>query len=76
MNAGKPEQLAAAPVTMANATKQFLLLGRIGYFGLLLLIPAWFLWLAPPSLGNPYLLTVMLWLPLWFPLPGIIKADP
>lgn len=75
MNAGKPEQLATAPVKMASATKQFLLLGRIGYFGLLLLIPAWFLWLAPPTLGNPYLLTFMLWLPLWFPLAGILKAD-
>ena len=80
MNAGKPEQLADnqshETVLMADKTKQFLLMGRIGYFGLFALIPLWLLWLAPPSLGNPYILLVMLWLPLWFPLPGILKGEP
>ena len=76
MNAGKPEHLQTSELPMADKTRQFLWLGRIGYFGLFALIPLWLLWLAPPSLGNPMVLLLLLWLPLWFPLPGILKGEP
>lgn len=61
-------------VPMSAQTARFLLLGRLGFFGLLLLQPMWILYLAPPELGNPWVLLALLWLPLWFPLYGIIKG--
>ncbi len=61
-------------VPMSAQTAQFLLVGRLGFFGLFLLQPLWILYLAPPELGNRYVLLAMLWLPLWFPLYGIIKG--
>lgn len=59
---------------MAAKTRRYLTAGRTGFWGLWLLIPVWILWLAPPELGNPYLLLALLWLPLWLPLYGIIKG--
>ncbi|CAM3870819.1 DUF2069 domain-containing protein [Rheinheimera salexigens] len=59
---------------MAPRTALYLLLGRIGFFGLWLLQPLWILWIAPPVLGNQYVLLVLMWLPLWLPLWGILKA--
>lgn len=61
-------------VPMSAQTTRFLFLGRLGYFGLLLLQPIWILYLAPPQLGSPWVLLTLLWLPLWFPLYGIIKG--
>ncbi|MDX5406947.1 MAG: DUF2069 domain-containing protein [Chromatiaceae bacterium] len=59
---------------MAAHTARYLLLGRLGFFGLWLLQPLWILWLAPPQLGNAYVLLALLWLPLWLPFYGIIKG--
>lgn len=59
---------------MATKTARYLLLGRIGFFGLWLLQPLWILWLAPPQMGNAYVLLTLLWLPLWLPLYGIAKG--
>ena len=39
-----------------------------------LLQPLWILWLAPPQLGSAYTLLAVLWLPLWFPLYGMLKG--
>ncbi|OEY69871.1 DUF2069 domain-containing protein [Rheinheimera salexigens] len=64
----------SAKVAMAPRTALYLLLGRIGFFGLWLLQPLWILWIAPPVLGNQYVLLVLMWLPLWLPLWGILKA--
>ena len=64
----------AATVPMAANTARYLLLGRIGFFGLWLLQPLWILWLAPPQLGNVYVLLALLWLPLWLPFYGIVKG--
>lgn len=61
-------------VPMSAQTTHFLLLGRLGFFGLWLLQPLWILYLAPPELGNRFVLLVLLWLPLWFPLYGIMKG--
>lgn len=59
---------------MAAKTAGFLRLGRLGFFGLFLLQPLWILLLSPPQLGSPYVLLALLWIPLWFPLFGIIKG--
>ncbi|MBZ9613593.1 DUF2069 domain-containing protein [Rheinheimera maricola] len=64
----------SSSVPMALNTVRYLLLGRLGFFGLWLLQPLWILWLAPPQLGSPYVLLGLLWLPLWLPFYGIVKG--
>jgi uncharacterized membrane protein len=64
----------SSTVPLSARTARYLLLGRVGFFGLWLLQPLWILWLAPPQLGSPYVLLGLLWLPLWLPLFGIIKG--
>lgn len=59
---------------MSAKTRRFFILGHIGYWGLWLLIPLWTLWLAPPALGNPWVLFLLLWLPLLLPMYGLIKG--
>jgi uncharacterized membrane protein len=62
---------------MVMKTEHHKLLARGGYFSLLLLIPLWHLWLSPPPLGlNPWFITAIWFLPLLFPLRGIIKGNP
>jgi len=52
-------------------------MARVGYFALLLIIPLWHLWLSPPGLGlSPWLVTAIWFLPLMFPLKGIIQGNP
>lgn len=58
-------------------TQQYKLMARVGYFLLLILVPIWHLWLSPPALGlNPWLVTIIWFTPLLFPLKGIIKGNP
>ncbi|WP_019613314.1 DUF2069 domain-containing protein [Psychromonas ossibalaenae] len=58
-------------------TELFKLLAKTGYFGLLVLIPAWHLWLSPPALGiSPWLVAALWFIPLLFPLKGIIQNNP
>ena len=64
----------SSTVPMSANTTRYLFIGRLGFVGLWLLQPLWILWLAPPQLGNPYILLGLLWLPLWLPLYGIIKG--
>jgi uncharacterized membrane protein len=45
-----------------------------GYFGILLLLPVWYGWLAPPGLLPPRLALLVLGLPLFFPLRGLLHA--
>lgn len=73
---------APSAVPMSSETKRFLLLGRLGFWGLWLLIPVWQLWLAPVSYGDDQNLRpstvgtlLLLWLPLWLPMWGIIKGN-
>ena len=57
--------------------RHYLLLAKTGYFGLLILIPVWHLWLSPPSLNiNPWLVTGIWFFPLLFPLRGILQSNP
>lgn len=52
-------------------------MAKAGYFGLLLLIPVWHLWLSKPLLNiSPWLVTAIWFLPLLFPLRGILKNNP
>ena len=56
---------------------RFQRLAQCGYFGLLLLIPLWHLYLSPPIKEiNPWLITSIWLIPLLFPLRGIIKGNP
>ncbi len=58
-------------------TQHYLRLARSGYWGLLLLVPTWHLWLSPPSLSiNPWLVASIWFIPLVFPLKGIIQGNP
>ncbi|WP_022940857.1 DUF2069 domain-containing protein [Psychromonas hadalis] len=58
-------------------TEQYKLMARVGYFALLLLIPLWHLLLSPPPLGlSPWFITTIWFLPLLFPLRGIIQGNP
>lgn len=56
---------------------RFQRLAQYGYFGLLLLVPLWHLYLSPPALEiSPWLVTSIWLIPLLFPLKGIIKGNP
>ncbi len=45
-----------------------------GYFGLILLIPAWNLWWYPSATFSNQILTIFWLLPLAFPLVGLLKS--
>jgi len=59
------------------ATSTYLSIAKISYFGLLAVVPFWHLVLHPPTLGiNPYLITAIWFIPLLFPLKGILTNNP
>jgi uncharacterized membrane protein len=45
-----------------------------GYFGIMVLLPAWYGWLAPPALVPPQIAIAALGLPLFAPLRGLLHA--
>ncbi len=45
-----------------------------GYFGIMLLLPVWYGWLSPPQLMSPRLALVLLGLPLFAPLRGLLHG--
>lgn len=58
-------------------TEHYKLIARIGYFSLFLLTPLWHLWLSQPALGvSPWLVASIWFIPLLFPLKGIIQGNP
>jgi len=58
-------------------THHYQLMAKTGYFGLLILIPLWHLWLSPSLLGiNPWFVTAIWFIPLLFPLKGILRGSP
>ncbi|WP_413699318.1 DUF2069 domain-containing protein [Psychromonas sp. KJ10-10] len=58
-------------------TEHYKLVARISYFLLLSLIPIWHLWLSPPALNlSPWLIFSIWFIPLLFPLKGIIQGNP
>lgn len=58
---------------MGTATRYARNVALSGYFGILLLIPAWIWWLAPPELLSKKTATIIWWLPALFPLVGLLK---
>lgn len=58
-------------------TLHFQRIAKCGYFGLLILVPFWHLYLSPPPLGiSPVLITLIWLIPLLCPLKGIIQGNP
>ncbi|TKB44367.1 DUF2069 domain-containing protein [Thalassotalea mangrovi] len=47
-----------------------------GYFGLLIFMPVWLIYLSPSEGLSPVLAVAMFVIPLLFPLPGLIKGNP
>ena len=45
-----------------------------GYFGIMLLLPLWYGWLAPPGLLPAQLALVLLGAPLFLPLRGLLHG--
>jgi len=45
-----------------------------GYFGIMLLLPVWYGWLVPPSVVSPRFALIVLGLPLFAPLRGLLHA--
>lgn len=54
--------------------RSFYLLTLFGYFGIMLLLPLWYGWLAPPSVLPPRVALIVLGLPLFAPLRGLLHA--
>lgn len=52
----------------------FYALTLFGYFGIMLLLPVWYGWLAPPSVLPAQVPLIALGLPLFFPLRGLLHA--
>ena len=59
---------------MTTRIRLFYALTLFGYFGIMVLLLAWYGWLAPPSLVPPQLALVALGLPLFAPLRGLLHA--
>jgi uncharacterized membrane protein len=55
-------------------TRLFYALTLIGFFGIMLLLPAWYGWLAPPTVVSPSVAILALGLPLFAPLRGLLHA--
>jgi uncharacterized membrane protein len=45
-----------------------------GYFGIMLLLPVWYGWLSPPQLVTPRVALLLLGVPLFLPLRGLLRA--
>ena len=48
----------------------------VGYFGLLILMPIWLIYLNPPLNLNINISLAMFWIPLFFPMRGLLKGTP
>ena len=59
-----------------NRARAWYALTLAGYFGTLVLLIAWYGWLAPPRLFAPAVVITVLVLPLFAPLRGLLHARP
>ena len=59
---------------MTNRARLFYILTLSAYFGIMVLLLAWYGWLAPPSIVPAQLALVALGLPLFAPLRGLLHA--
>jgi len=60
---------------LREKTKRYRLLGKAGYFGLLIFLPIWHLILVP-SVMNPWVTLAVTLIPLLLPLRGILSGKP
>lgn len=70
-NASKPTQ---SKIEQAK-TKQYRVLAQIGFIGLFILLPIWFLVLENDNLTLSLFKLAMFWIPLCFALPGILRNN-
>lgn len=56
-------------------TKQYRILAQIGFIGLFIQLPIWFLVLENDNLTLSLFKLTMFWLPLCFALPGILRNN-
>lgn len=59
-----------------TAVRFYWWLSLVGYTGLLLLLPLWYGWLAPPEILPKSLVLGILLIPLLFPLRGLLYGKP
>ena len=57
------------------ATNTYKKIAFIGYFGLILFMPLWLIFISPSTLGMGLSVTLFV-LPLLFPLRGMLKGNP
>jgi uncharacterized membrane protein len=57
-------------------TRFFYAITLLGYFGIMLLLVVWYGWLAPPELFSAPAVVLLLGLPLFLPLRGILHGRP
>lgn len=55
-------------------TRFYYALTLLGYFGVMLLLPLWYGWLAPPSVLPAWFVITVLGLPLFAPLRGLLHG--
>ncbi len=48
----------------------------IGYFGLLILMPVWLIWLNPSEGISTKVSLALFWVPLFIPMRGLLKGTP
>lgn len=56
-------------------TKQYRLLAQMGFYGLFILLPMWFLVFDNENLTLSFVKLALFWLPLCFALPGILRNN-
>ncbi len=69
MNERNQQKQLFATHTLKNIT-------LFGYFGLLIFMPVWLLWLSPSEGLSPILSMILFTLPLLFPLKGLVAGNP
>jgi uncharacterized membrane protein len=75
---GDDENPAEQPSKQENPVNVPLLrqITLIGYFGLLILMPVWLIWLNPSEGISIKLSLAFFWLPLFIPMRGLFKGTP
>lgn len=69
------EQKAPLSKEEKAATRRYRLLAQLGFYGLFILLPVWFLLLDNQNLTLSLLKLGLFWLPLCYALPGILRNN-
>ncbi len=78
INKETQEQPSAETITPADRQKikHLRQITLVGYVGLLILMPVWLIWINPPANVGLNISLILFWLPLFFPMVGLIKGKP